>query len=121
MPDSGATWLLPRLVGLGRAMELALVGDPIRADEAHRIGLVNRVVPDEALATEAQALAGRLAMGAPRAMALTKRALVDALESDFGVAIETEAILQGIAGRTADHQEGIAAFVEKRQPRFRGE
>ncbi|MFI5292599.1 MAG: enoyl-CoA hydratase-related protein [Candidatus Limnocylindrales bacterium] len=121
VPDTGATWLLPRLVGLGRALELALVGDPIGADEAHRIGLVNRVVADEELTAETHVLAVRLASGASRAMALTKRAIAGALETDLGAALETEAILQGVAGRTADHREGIAAFVDKRQPRFTGE
>jgi 2-(1,2-epoxy-1,2-dihydrophenyl)acetyl-CoA isomerase len=86
-----------------------------------RIGLVNRVVPAGDLRAAASALATRLAEGAPRAIALTKRALARSFDSTLDDALEYEAALQGIAGRTADHQEGIAAFVEKRPPRFTGE
>jgi 2-(1,2-epoxy-1,2-dihydrophenyl)acetyl-CoA isomerase len=120
IPDSGATWLLPRLVGLGRATELMLLPDPLLAAEALRIGLVNRVVPAGELLAEAGAMATTLAAAAPRALALTKRAIRRSLEADFEDAIDYEASLQGIAGRTADHSEGLAAFVEKRAPRFTG-
>lgn len=121
VPDSGASWFLPRLVGASRAAELLLLSDPLPAAEALRIGLVNRVVPPEALADEAHALAVRLASGAPRAMALTKRALDRALDQGLEAQLDYEASLQGIAGRTADHAEGLAAFVEKRAPRFTGD
>ncbi len=120
IPDSGATWLLPRLVGLGRATELILLNDPIPAAEAFRIGLVNRVVPAGGLAGEAARIATGLAAGAPRALALAKRALRRALETSFESALDYEASLQGIAGRTGDHAEGLAAFVAKRAPRFDG-
>jgi 2-(1,2-epoxy-1,2-dihydrophenyl)acetyl-CoA isomerase len=121
VPDSGATWFLPRLVGATRAAELALLNDPVSAPDAVRLGLVGRVVPAEQLATEARSVAARLAAGAPRAIALTKRALNAAWERDLDAALEYEAQLQDMAGRTKDHAEGLAAFVEKRQPRFTGE
>lgn len=120
-PDSGASWFLPRLVGLAYAAELLYLPDSMPAPEALRIGLVSRVVPAAELMPQAQALAGRLAHGAPRAMALTKRALARSLEVGLEEALDHEASLQGIAGRTADHAEGIAAFLEKRPPRFTGE
>ncbi len=118
VPDSGLSWFLPRIVGLGRALELALTTDPVDAATAERIGLVNRVVPAADLAAEAAALAGRLAGGAPLAMGLTKRALLAATSLDLESALEAEAQLQTAAGRSPDHAEGIAAFTEKRPPRF---
>jgi 2-(1,2-epoxy-1,2-dihydrophenyl)acetyl-CoA isomerase len=93
----------------------------VTAADAVRLGLVGRVVPAAELATEARAIAARLAAGAPRAIALTKRALNAAWERDLDAALEYEAHLQDMAGRTADHQEGMAAFLEKRPPRFTGE
>jgi 2-(1,2-epoxy-1,2-dihydrophenyl)acetyl-CoA isomerase len=121
VPDSGATWFLPRLVGDARAAELVLIGDPIPADEALRIGLVSRVVPNDELLPQARALADRIAAGAPMALALTKGALERAATIDLETALEGEAKLQGIAGASADHAEGLAAFREKRAPRFTGQ
>lgn len=121
IPDSGATWLLPRLVGLPRAMAMSLLNDPLSAPEAARLGLVTAVVPAEALRREARALARRLGEGAPLGVAFTKRALYEAQDLDFLAALENEASLQDVAGRTADHREGMAAFMEKRPPLFRGE
>jgi 2-(1,2-epoxy-1,2-dihydrophenyl)acetyl-CoA isomerase len=121
VPDSGATWFLPRLVGPAKAAELALLGESLSAAEAERFGLVARVVPAEALGAEARSMALRLAGLAPLALALTKRALERSWSVDLERALEDEAYGQGIAGATADHAEGLAAFVEKRSPRFTGE
>jgi 2-(1,2-epoxy-1,2-dihydrophenyl)acetyl-CoA isomerase len=121
IPDSGLSWFLPRLVGPARAAEIVMTTDPVDAPTADRIGLVNRVVPSEACLAEAQALAARLAAGAPLAMGLAKRSLAYSLEHDLSSSMAFEAELQGIAGRSADHAEGIAAFTEKRPARFTGE
>ena len=121
VPDSGTTWFLPRLVGPARAAELALVGDPLTAADAERWGLVNRVVPAAAVLDEAQALAARLAVAAPLAVAMTKRAINRSLDATLEAQLDDEAALQGVAGRSADHREGVAAFLEKRPPRFTGE
>ena len=121
IPDSGATWLLPRLVGGSKAAELALAAEPLTAVDAERFGLVARVVPADALLGEAHALAARMAAGAPLALALTKRALDRGWDATLEEQLETEAAFQGQAGATADHAEGIAAFLERRPPRFTGE
>ena len=121
VPDSGATWFLPRLVGPAKAAELALLGESLSAADAERFGLVARVVSPETLAEEARALAVRLAALAPVALAHTKRALERSWSVDLDTALEDEAHRQGIAGATADHAEGMQAFLEKRPPRFTGE
>jgi 2-(1,2-epoxy-1,2-dihydrophenyl)acetyl-CoA isomerase len=121
IPDSGATWLLPRLIGAAKATELALLNEPLTAADAERFGLVARVVAEDRLLGEARAIAARLADAAPRANALTKRALELSWGADLETQLETEADFQGEAGATADHAEGIAAFLERRPPRFTGE
>jgi 2-(1,2-epoxy-1,2-dihydrophenyl)acetyl-CoA isomerase len=121
VPDSGATWFLPRLVGSAKAAEIALLGDTVSAMDAQRLGLVTRVVPGDALPTEARAMATRLAALAPGALAATKHALERSWSIDLDRALEEEAHRQGVAGATRDHAEGMTAFVEKRPPRFTGE
>jgi len=121
VPDSGASWFLPRLVGASKAAELALLGDKLSATEAERFGLVMAVVGPEALLGEARAVAGRLAAMAPAALASTKHALDRAWSVGLDRALEDEAYRQGVAGATRDHAEGMAAFLEKRPPRFTGE
>jgi 2-(1,2-epoxy-1,2-dihydrophenyl)acetyl-CoA isomerase len=95
--------------------------DPVDAAAAERMGLVNQVVAAEVCLAEAQSLAGRLATGAPLATGLAKRSLAYALEHDLSASLAFEAELQGVAGRSADHAEGLAAFTEKRPARFTGE
>lgn len=120
VPDSGATWFLPRLVGPAKAAELALTTEPLSALDAERFGLVAKVVPADELMGAARATAERLAGLAPIALALTKRALQRAWDASLEDQLEAEAVLQGIAGASADHAEGIAAFLEKRPARFEG-
>lgn len=121
VPDSGATWTLPRLVGAARAAEITLLGEAVMAVDALRIGLVSRVVPAEGLASEAAAMAARIADLAPGATTMTKHLLAMAFDHDLDAALAAEAEAQGLAGGHPDHAEGLAAFVEKRTPRFSAE
>ena len=121
VPDSGATWFLPRLVGPAKAAELALLGSTVSAVDAERLGVVVKVVAADELPAEAQAIATRLAELAPLALAHTKRALERSWSVGLDDALEDEAYRQGIAGASADHAEGLAAFLDKRPPRFTGE
>lgn len=121
VPDAAATFTLVQRAGYGRAAELCLLDEVIPADRALELGLVNRVVADEALPAAAREMALRLAALPPRALALTKRALNHAWMSTLNEHLEYESYLQATAGRTADHREGVAAFLEKRPPRFTGQ
>ncbi len=120
VPDSGSTFTLPRLVGMGRAMEMGYTGRKVKAGEALSIGLVNQVVPDSELESATSALAGRLALLPTRAIGLTKRAFNKAWNADLADQLEYEAFLQSTAGKTSDHEEGVRAFLEKRAPQFKG-
>ena len=121
IPDSGGTFMLPRLIGLSRAMEMACTGRKVKADEALRIGLVNQVVADDQLLEATTKLATRLTSLPPRGIGLTKRILNASLENDLATQLDYEAMMQTTAGRTKDHREGVTAFLEKRPPKFVGE
>lgn len=118
--DFGGTWLLPRLVGLHKAKELALLGDILSAAEAAALGIVNRVVPDDELDGVVADWAERLAAGPPLALQLTKRMLANSLSSSFAEALDHEAAAQSVNFASDDTREGIAAFLQKRSPVFRG-
>lgn len=121
IPDAGISFFLPRLIGMGRAMEMAMLGETVEAEEGKNIGLVNRVVTDEAVADEAAALAGRLASMPTRALGRIKVTLYGSFEEDIAAALEKEARGQTFCGYTDDHREGVAAFFEKREAKFTGE
>lgn len=121
VPDCGSTFFLPRLIGVARAMEMACTGRKVKADEALAMGLVNRVVPDDQLATETSKLAKKLAALPTRAIGLTKRAINRSWSADLESQLDYEAMLQTTAGQTKDHREGVTAFLEKRKPNFVGE
>ena len=118
--DMGAAWLLPRIVGLGRATELLMLGDGVTAAEAERIGLANRVVAPEAVVPEARALAARLAKGPRFALGMTKELLNQELAMSLAQGIEAEAQAQQICMQTPDFHEAHAAFVAGREPKFGG-
>jgi len=120
IPDSGCTYLLPRRVGLANAQRICLTAEPVGAADALRLGLVSEVVPAEQLAAHARAVAATIAALPPHAVRLARGLLERAVGADFRQAVEAEAVAQGILGETADHQEAVRAFVEKRRPVFTG-
>lgn len=121
IPGDGGAWILTNLLGSARAAELILTGDPISADEALRIGLVNQVVPDGELMAQTQLLAERVAVNPPKAVRMSKRLLREAQHSRLSDVLELSAAFQALAHETADHKEAVDAFVEKRAPNFTGD
>ncbi|MBC7171408.1 MAG: 2-(1,2-epoxy-1,2-dihydrophenyl)acetyl-CoA isomerase, partial [Polyangiaceae bacterium] len=120
IPDTGGTWVLPRLVGLARAMGLSLLGEKLSAEEAERWGLIWKCVEDEALLPTVREVAERLAQGPTFGYAMTKKALLVSGTNDLATQLDLERDLMSACGRSEDYREGVQAFLEKRQPRFRG-
>ncbi len=119
-PDSGGTWLLPRLVGIGRALEMLYTGGFYGAEDAFRMGMVNKIAPGPDLDRETYVLARDLAEGPPIALRLSKLQVYEGLNMDFQTAITMAAAYLNIAAASQDHLEGIRAFIEKRKPVYQG-
>jgi len=121
LPEFGATYFLPRLVGIGKACELVFTGQTLEAEEAEKIGLVNKVVPPEKLMEEPLAMAQKIAEMPPLALAVSKRALYQGLRApDLASQLQYEALALVHLFGTADHEEGVRSFLEKRAPVFKG-
>lgn len=120
VPDVGATWLLPRLIGKARATGMMMLGERIGAEQAADWGLIWRMVEDDALMDEAMAIARKLANGPTVAYGLMRQGIADAMELSLTQTLAMERRNQRIAGNSADHHEGVAAFLEKRAPNFTG-
>jgi 2-(1,2-epoxy-1,2-dihydrophenyl)acetyl-CoA isomerase len=120
VPDAGATWLLPRLAGRARAMEMMMLGERIPAEQAADWGMISRMVEDEDLESEAITLAARLAQGPTAAYSLLRKLARDAEQTPLSDALAAERGAQTVAGRTADFKAGVIAFIQKRQPTFDG-
>jgi 2-(1,2-epoxy-1,2-dihydrophenyl)acetyl-CoA isomerase len=119
VPDGGSTYLLPRMIGRARAMEMTLLGDRVPAAKALEWGLINRVVPDADLLAEAGKIALELAHG-PKSLSLIRKLMWESLDAEFAAQLATEAATQNLAGRTADFVEGVQAFLQKRPAQFTG-
>lgn len=120
IPDAGGTWILPRSVGMARAMGAALFAEPVPAETAAAWGMIWQAVPDEDFAATVAARAAQLAAGPTLAYRLTRQAMCEGLSRDLEAQLAVEAALQGEAGRSRDFREGVAAFLEKRPARYEG-
>ncbi len=120
VPDAGSTFFLPRLVGSGKAMGLAMLGDKIPAAEAEKMGLIWKTYPDEELMPAAEALASRMAVGPTKGYGLIKQAMNASLDNDLQAQLDLERDYQQVAGRTEDFVEGVSAFLGKRKASFKG-
>lgn len=121
IPGDGGAWLLPRAVGRARAAEMAFTGEPVDAATALEWGLVSRVVPPDRLMDEARALAARVAANPPQALRMTKRLMREGETGSLDTVLELSAAYQALCHHTRDHQEAVAAILEKRQPSFSGD
>lgn len=120
VPDGGSNWLLARAIGRVRALEMTLLGERLPAAKALEWGLITRVVPDDELLDAATAIAQKLANGPTQSIAMIRKLSWQAADDTFGEILKAERALQRDAGRTADHAEGVAAFLSKRTPNFTG-
>jgi 2-(1,2-epoxy-1,2-dihydrophenyl)acetyl-CoA isomerase len=120
IPDSGGTFFLPRLIGFQKATALMMLGDKISASEAAELGMIYKSFSDETYENELMKIVSKLALMPTRGLGLTKRALNLSMISDLSTQLQTEEELQTIAGKTKDYNEGVAAFLEKRNPEFTG-
>jgi 2-(1,2-epoxy-1,2-dihydrophenyl)acetyl-CoA isomerase len=121
VPDCGGTYFLPRLVGLGKASALMMLGEKLSATDAEKMGLIYKVVEDEQLHQIAMETVTTLANMPTKALGLTKRLLNQSMENSLEEQLESEAVIQAKAAVTKDFSEGVAAFIEKRKPNFKGE
>jgi 2-(1,2-epoxy-1,2-dihydrophenyl)acetyl-CoA isomerase len=121
IPDTGGTWILPRLVGPARALGLALLGDKLSAEQAEQWGLIWKCVDDDALMPTVRAVAAQLAQGPTFGYAQTKKAIWASSTNDFEHQLNLERDMMTVCGRSNDYREGVAAFIEKRAPRFKGD
>jgi 2-(1,2-epoxy-1,2-dihydrophenyl)acetyl-CoA isomerase len=120
IPDSGGTWMLPRLVGFQKAMALAMLGDRVPAKEAENMGMIYKAIPDEQFDAELEKITVKLASMPTYGLALTKKALYLSMNHDLEQQLQTETELQLLASESADYHEGVAAFIQKRKPQFQG-
>ncbi|MGD9945790.1 MAG: crotonase/enoyl-CoA hydratase family protein [Burkholderiaceae bacterium] len=118
VPGDGGAWLLPRVIGMSRALEMSFTGDALSAAEALQCGLVSRVVPHAQLLDEARRVAARIAANPGPTLRLTKRLLRDGQNSTLDALLEASASAQALAHKTAEHREAVSAFIEKRKPDF---